>query len=211
MSASETCRLEFLGGRVDQVFLKDMQIDEWDRFHAFVGSERIPAVLSRKAQAALLLELSKSDRVIPGFSRFRDPQALPKTDLDASQDPSESGFWSRAYTSAQDGWELGSAHPAFSQKLTALAVGGRGTFLVPGAGRGHDAVLLAQLFPSFHIRALDFAPEAELYFRQRNDLPANLSFERCDVFEFLPHPTSAGGDGGLRPAVFLRHRSLAQR
>ncbi|MEO5667702.1 MAG: methyltransferase domain-containing protein [Bdellovibrionota bacterium] len=174
--------LEFLGGLKETVKLEDFEIDEWNRFHAVVGSMAIPAVLSRKAQATLL-NLIADRRELPNFARFRDPKAVKV---------SEKTFWSEVYASGQDGWELGAAHPVLATQEWQRFKGAR--VLVPGSGRGHEAAFLATSIPASQITALDIAPEALEAARARYGDLKNLVFENHDVFEFLKTQSDASWD-----------------
>jgi hypothetical protein len=49
----EQIQLNFLGQYSVSVGLRQLEVDAFQRFHVFVGEEKIPAVFSRKAQAAL--------------------------------------------------------------------------------------------------------------------------------------------------------------
>jgi methyl halide transferase len=73
-------------------------------------------------------------------------------------------FWDRLYAEGQDGWDLGEPAPALADWLDA---GGRfepsaprtpARVAVPGAGRGHDARLLARR--GYRVTAFDFADAA---------------------------------------------------
>jgi SAM-dependent methyltransferase len=64
--------------------------------------------------------------------------------------------WAARYAAADTPWDLGGAHPELSQRLSdgSLAPpreGARG--LVPGCGRGHDALALARR--GWHVTAID--------------------------------------------------------
>lgn len=73
-------------------------------------------------------------------------------------------FWDGLYAEGQDGWDLGEPTPALADWLDA---GGRfepsaprtpARVAVPGAGRGHDARLLARR--GYRVTAFDFADAA---------------------------------------------------
>lgn len=66
-------------------------------------------------------------------------------------------FWSTLYRTGDTRFDKGGVAPP----LARMAIDGdlpRGRVLVPGAGRGHDALALAQL--GFEVTAVDLAPEA---------------------------------------------------
>jgi len=131
-----------------------LEVDAWHRIHAWIGDEKIPAVLSRAAQAAFLhsVENLKSLALRP-FRAAREPV-------------NGASFWSEAYRTKQDGWELGrptallEAHVAIIKTL--LPAGD--VVWVPGAGRGHEVHWAEQ--QGWRVTGLDFAPEAERGFRE---------------------------------------------
>ncbi len=183
LEVGDRVKLGFLGGRVETVDLVSFEIDEWDRFHASVGAEGIPSVLSRKAQAMLLRDISPRSEA-PKLSRFRDPGVLQ---------PGDSLFWSEVYEKHQDGWELGQAHPVLATRdWTRFSEVKR--VLVPGAGRGSDAAFLARVLPRARVTALDFAPQARLDALAKFNEPLSFDYECQDVFEYLRTQDSASFD-----------------
>jgi methyl halide transferase len=70
---------------------------------------------------------------------------------------STSAFWNGLYEAGQDGWDLGEPSPPLADWL---ANGGRlgAHVAIPGAGRGHDARLLAR--QGYRVTAFDFAEPA---------------------------------------------------
>src|SRR5262245_38406619 len=71
--------------------------------------------------------------------------------------PSEASFWNQLYQKGEDGWELGRPAPPLMRWLTQHPPRGKKA-LVVGAGRGHEAALLAQL--GAKVTALDFSDGA---------------------------------------------------
>lgn len=73
-------------------------------------------------------------------------------------------FWDGLYAEGQDGWDLGEPAPALADWLDAggrfepSAPGTLARVAVPGAGRGHDARLLARR--GYRVTAFDFADAA---------------------------------------------------
>ena len=73
-------------------------------------------------------------------------------------------FWDGLYADGQDGWDLGEPAPALADWLDAggrfepSAPGTPARVAVPGAGRGHDARLLARR--GYRVTAFDFADAA---------------------------------------------------
>ena len=91
-------------------------------------------------------------------------------------------FWEELYASSQDGWELGEPAPSLVARLDAgLAVPAGARVAVPGAGRGHDARLLARR--GYVVTGFDFA---EVAVAEARRLAAQegvaATFEQRDVF-----------------------------
>lgn len=66
--------------------------------------------------------------------------------------------WSRSYRQGTAPWDLGGPHPELEARLAAdptLGTGALGSAYVPGCGRGHDAVALANV--GWRVTAVDFA------------------------------------------------------
>jgi hypothetical protein len=61
--------------------------------------------------------------------------------------------WAERYRSGNTPWDLGEPHPELKRRLEAGALPGGRSVLVPGCGRGHDALALAQA--GFVVTALD--------------------------------------------------------
>jgi len=182
LTAEDFVELKFLGGLSETVTLADFEIDEWHRFHVVVGAAAIPAVLSRKAQAALLNVLS-TRATLPSFRGFRAP-------LESA--PAEASFWAGVYAQKQDGWELGGAHPFLSSRTWKGFEEAK--ILVPGAGRGHDAALIAECLPLATVQALDIAPQAQADALTKYSAKKNLSYLCEDVFGFFKAQEDASWD-----------------
>jgi methyl halide transferase len=96
-------------------------------------------------------------------------------------------FWQDLYTAGRDGWELGAPAPALEAWLEeggtfpASAKASPARVAVPGAGRGHDARLLAAR--GYRVWGFDWAPAA---IEEARGLAAadgvDLTFEARDVF-----------------------------
>ena len=117
---------------------------------------------------------------------------------------STAGFWDGLYAAAQDGWDLGAATPALEDWLAAgrfsssspIKCGGpemapalpqaadtraRARVAVPGAGRAHDARLLARL--GYRVTAFDFSDAAVAEARRLAAADGvDLAVEQRDVF-----------------------------
>jgi len=105
-------------------------------------------------------------------------------------------FWDELYASSQDGWELGEPAPALVARLDAgLSLPQGARVAVPGAGRGHDARVLARR--GYEVVGFDFAEAAV---REARRLAADegvpVMFEQRDVF------TLAADYGGAFDAVW---------
>lgn len=91
-------------------------------------------------------------------------------------------FWEGLYASKQDGWELGEPAPSLAAWLDAgnrFAPGAR--IAVPGAGRGHDARLLARR--GYAVTGFDFVEPAVAEARALAAREGTaVAFERRDVF-----------------------------
>lgn len=164
----------FPGGSRHRVLHAALEVDDWQRFHTWVGEHAIPAVLSRKAQAAFL-HRAELARLRP--RPFRDPP--PQNEVDRA------GFWNQVYVDGRDGWELNAPHPALEKYVGDLkeALPPPARVLVPGAGRGSDAFALAAR--GYRVTAVDFAEEAEKAFRSRQSAGTSIEFVRADAFEHL--------------------------
>ena len=114
----------------------------------------------------------------------------------AGATPASALFWDRRYREGSDGWELGQPAPALKEFLSRhlLAPQPPGQVLVPGCGRGHEALLLASL--GFGVVGLDFSSEAIAAARQQAAPPgANLRWLQADLFD-----RQALASAGLGPA-----------
>lgn len=73
-------------------------------------------------------------------------------------------YWEDAYQQGSTGWDLGGPTPAFVQFLKAPDAPVPGGMLVPGCGRGYDAILFAQ--HGFEVIGVDIALSAVAAARQ---------------------------------------------
>ena len=110
-------------------------------------------------------------------------------------------FWQGLYAGGQDGWELGGPAPALEAWLDEggafppSAKGSPARIAVPGAGRGHDARLLAHR--GYRVWGFDWAPTAiEEATRLAAADGVDPTFEARDVF------TLAETHGGFFDAVW---------
>lgn len=159
-----------------------LQVDEWNRLHAFIGPEQLPAVLSRKAQAELLNRVPEN---------ILKPVPFRSTSLSVS----DSSYWSQAFRDKQDGWEMGNPTPVLTHHWAATPQNHEGSaqplskilppkaaIAVPGAGRGHDAHFLAS--QGAVVTAVDFSEVAESEFKMKYP-QSPVIYQRDDIFNFL--------------------------
>lgn len=73
-----------------------------------------------------------------------------------SQDRTGREFWQARYREGQIPWDLGDASPAV-RRLAQLYFPPAGKVLIPGCGRGHEAIYLAER--GFRVTAVDLVPE----------------------------------------------------
>jgi SAM-dependent methyltransferase len=66
--------------------------------------------------------------------------------------------WNERYKTKETPWDLSGPTPEFQRILDASLLPSKGQVLVPGGGRGHDAILFAQR--GYSVDLVDFAPEA---------------------------------------------------
>ncbi len=67
-------------------------------------------------------------------------------------------FWEQRYRDRQDHWDLGEPAPTFVRLLSSNLAPPRGTVIVPGCGRGYDALLFAK--HGYQVCGFDFAADA---------------------------------------------------
>lgn len=177
---------------------QDLEVDEWDRLHTYLGAYRIPAVFSRKAQASFLNR----------WIQF-NPQFQIKDYRKPKNNPSTENMWNEAYQNNNTGWELGQHHPYLetflkSTKCKALfsSISPQSKILVPGAGRGHDAIFLAQ-HTGAEVIAYDFSDEAhkefDILYKNRF---SNLKYIQEDVFKVLEKTPDASIDAVFEHTFF---------
>jgi len=109
------------------------------------------------------------------------------TDLEATR---TAEFWQQKYDEEATGWDLGGAHPALRAALDLGLLDGLDRVLVPGAGRGHDAVEIASR--GHAVTAVDFAPSA-IEAIEANAFARGVEVEAAaqDVFDLFERPAGA--------------------
>lgn len=91
--------------------------------------------------------------------------------------PNDSQFWDAAYREAKDHWDMGTPTPVFvnlfsshsderRKYLDGLFAIEKPSVIVPGCGRGYDAMLLAE--HGFDVTAVDFSIEATEYLQHES-------------------------------------------
>jgi SAM-dependent methyltransferase len=144
----ESLRWRFLGNLEHTTRVNDLRVDEWNRLHAYVGAENIPAVMSRKAQAAFLLN-------------YKDLASLQPQPFRGGTAPTSR--WSEAYKKNEATWNMGTPNPVFvAHSSRALAESGP-LWLVPGAGHGHEIPVMEKAGKT--VTAVDISIEAKEHFR----------------------------------------------
>ena len=123
-----------------------------------------------------------------GFENGAQPASAPKPTIGAEPaagaNALDSQFWESRYAAKDTGWDLGGASPPFVEFFArADAPKPPMRVLVPGCGRGHDALHLAKW--GFDVTAVDFArPALDALRRRRRNLwipPAKCRTLRADV------------------------------
>lgn len=66
--------------------------------------------------------------------------------------------WNERYRNGDTPWDLAGPTPEFVRVLDEKILPPKGTVILPGAGRGHDAILFAQR--GYEVDLIDFAPDA---------------------------------------------------
>ncbi len=95
-------------------------------------------------------------------------------------DVNQADFWQSVYESGKGKWDLGAPTPVF-QRLADSGTYPPNTLLVLGAGRGHDARMLAQ--HGYTVTAVDFADSAIEAMREMNDPQHPVDIVQSDFFE----------------------------
>ena len=95
--------------------------------------------------------------------------------------PEYPDFWKQKYINNDDQWDIGSPSPIFIDWSKTLF--GRKKILIPGAGRGHDALYLGQ--KNHDIYAIDFSCEAIRYLKSRSK-KLNIKVSAiCEDYEYF--------------------------
>ncbi len=170
-------RWQFLGGLSALVSHNRIRIDEWNRLHALVFDQQLPATATRQAQTSYLLH----ERAPTAFESYY-PQ------LDATVLVSDD-FWDKRYQTKEIGWDLGRESPVLASEWAQLRprLKGDEELVVVGAGLGHDAHFFNQQGQS--VLGLDSSPTAEHQARLRYP---NLRYQVADAFEWARAHSGVG-------------------
>lgn len=146
---TSSCIWKFLGALQFEVPLDELRVDEWERFHAYVGPSRIPAVMSHKAQAAFLQNFPNLESLHPKAYR-------------STHDSLDSSRWDKPYQSNEMPWDMGRLSPVIEFHSKQMLEKSGKAFLIPGAGGGHEVPFLERAGKK--VTALDFSPTAKEVF-----------------------------------------------
>ncbi len=109
-------------------------------------------------------------------------------------------YWNSLYLKGDDGWDKGEPSPPIARMLKQGVLKPGSSIAVIGSGRGHEALLAAQL--GYRVTAVDFAPEAVksmLAARTKANVPLEI-LER-DLFD-LPRTHAGKFDAVLEHTCF---------
>ncbi len=90
-------------------------------------------------------------------------------------------FWDEIYKNGQSGWDLKSPNPIFLELLENKEALEPGSILIPGCGKGYDAIAAAK--HKFTVTAIDFS-EYAISFAKNLAIqePVNVEFLKKDFF-----------------------------
>jgi methyl halide transferase len=107
------------------------------------------------------------------------------SNLESTEAPLTSDRWEGRYQTQKTGWDLGQAAPPFVSFLNSETAPAPGKTIVPGMGRGHEAILFAQ--KRFAVTGVDFAPSAiEAAQAQAEAKGVKLDTMQRDIFQLVP-------------------------
>ena len=96
-------------------------------------------------------------------------------------------YWETLYQTKKDSWDLGKANPALLEFFKNTLCPKKGRVLVPGAGRGWDAIAWAQR--GHETLAVDYAQTAVGVLSAAAEKHPKLSVLNIDLFELSPKST----------------------
>ncbi len=157
--------------------LSSFCLDDWDRFHGLT-SERIPFVLTRKAQAELF---SLFDEYDDESFTFQGKKFLTPPYYIDHEAITQTPFWNEKYSAVDSPrWDLGKHHPALDAILPQIKIN-KCRILNLGCGRGNDAAFLARL--GHVVTGVDFSQDAIEQAKQRYDGLPNLNWVQADALD----------------------------
>ncbi len=160
-----------------EFFLKDLSLDEWDRFHG-VTSKGIPFVFSRPAQARFfnLLQDYTDDSITHDNKIYEiEPHLIDNHDIHKPQ------WWTDVYINeGKPRWDLGEASPVLKDMLPRLKLP-KSRILVLGSGEGHDAAFFAK--DGHNVTAVDISPEAHRRAKEKYAHFSNINWVEADIFK----------------------------
>jgi SAM-dependent methyltransferase len=170
--------IELPYGLKKDLTLKDLTVDEWDRFHGRTA-EDIPFVFSRKAQNEFfnLVDEFNDDGFYIDETFY---EVLPYWQSHAQE--RQSKVWSDRYKEAsnQPPWDMKSENPLLREILPQIKIP-KSRILVLGCGNGHDANFFAKA--GHLVTGVDFSGDAiEQAQKLYADTP-DLKFIQADVFK----------------------------
>jgi SAM-dependent methyltransferase len=160
------------------ILLKDLRVDQWDRFVGLDSHQNIPFVFSRKAQAQFfeMCEEFDDDSVTIKGKRFT---ILPQYFTAVPTNQSE--FWNEKYQSNQrPGWELETHHPSLPHIIAQLKLS-KSRILILGCGSGNDAAYFASF--GHIVTAVDFSPLAIQKAKSKYGHLPNITWIEGDIFD----------------------------
>lgn len=99
--------------------------------------------------------------------------------------------WNERYSSGDTPWDLSGPTPEFERVLDSGRLPKKGRVLVPGGGRGHDAILFASR--GYEVDLVDFAPQAlEAALIEAAKRKVTIFAYRQDFFDLPSLPYHAG-------------------
>jgi SAM-dependent methyltransferase len=168
-------------GLVKTFSLKNLSVDEWDRFHGYLQSEdpakKTPFVLSRAAQAELFQRIDSFDDESITCEQITYP--IP-TYWEDRQEVQDAAYWTKIYQTETPGWEMNRPAPALVDMLPRLKLP-KLRVLVLGCGSGNDAAYFAQ--EGHVVTAVDVSSEALTRARQKYS-HLNIRWVEQDLFKF---------------------------
>ena len=107
--------------------------------------------------------------------------------VQASRDPS---FWEQVYQAEEARWDLGGPSMVLQAALGLGLLAGYSRVFVPGCGKGHDALLLAE--EGHRVVACDFAASAvESVRSEARARSLDVDVRQCSIFDFAEEPAAS--------------------